>query len=161
MDPLQLGVDQPWAASLMIAPVSVPLGSSPLSRGSEPSTDRALQQLVLGLFIASGAAGLIYQVVWSRELVLLFGNTSQAISTIVTAFLAGLGGGALVGGRLAARSRNPLRLYGLIELGVAVLAVGLPTLFPSLGGVYGSAYTAASPTELGLIRFALALFHQT
>lgn len=111
---------------------------------------------MLGLFIASGAAGLIYQVVWSRELVLLFGNTSQAISTIVTAFLAGLGGGALVGAWLALRSRNPLRLYGFIELGVAVLAVGLPTLFPALGAVYGSAYTAVSAEQLGLIRFGLA-----
>jgi spermidine synthase len=121
-----------------------------------PAAQSSVQQLVLGLFIASGAAGLIYQVVWSRDLVLLFGNTSQAISTIVTAFLAGLGGGALVGGRLAAKSRNPLRLYGTIELAVAVLAVGLPTLFPALGSVYGSAYTAVSPTELGVIRFVLA-----
>ena len=120
------------------------------------ASDRGLQQLVLGLFIGSGAAGLIYQVVWSRELVLLFGNTTQAISTIVTAFLAGLGGGALVGAWLASRSRNPLRLYGFIELGVAVLAVGLPSLFPSLGGVYGSAYTSVSPEQLGLIRFGLA-----
>ncbi|HSS92400.1 MAG TPA: fused MFS/spermidine synthase [Candidatus Dormibacteraeota bacterium] len=118
--------------------------------------DRGLQQLVLGVFIASGAAGLMYQVVWSRELVLLFGNTSQAISTIVTAFLAGLGGGALVGARIASRTRNPLRLYGLIEIGVAVLAVGLPTLFPVLSGVYGSAYTSVSPEQLGLIRFVLA-----
>jgi spermidine synthase len=124
--------------------------------GQPAAADRGLQQLVLGLFIGSGAAGLIYQVVWSRELVLLFGNTTQAISTIVTAFLAGLGGGALVGAWLASRSRNPLRLYGFIELGVAVLAVGLPSLFPSLGGVYGSAYTAVSPEELGLIRFGLA-----
>src|ERR1700686_4487148 len=120
------------------------------------SSGRGLQQLVLGLFIGSGAAGLIYQVVWSRELVLLFGNTSQAISTIVTAFLAGLGGGAFVGAGLASRSRNPLRLYALIELGVAVLAVGLPTLFPALGGVYGSAYTTPSAEQLGLIRFGLA-----
>jgi spermidine synthase len=117
---------------------------------------RGLQQLVLGLFIASGAAGLIYQVVWSRELVLVFGNTSQAISTIVTAFLAGLGGGALFGGWLASRSSNPLRLYGFIELGVAVLAVGLPTILPLLGGVYGSAYTSVSAEQLGLIRFGLA-----
>jgi spermidine synthase len=129
-----------------------------MSKSAAPAApaDRDLQQLVLGLFIASGAAGLIYQVVWSRDLVLLFGNTSQAISTIVTAFLAGLGGGALVGAGLASRSRNPLRLYGLIELGVAVLAVGLPTLFPALGGVYGSAYTTASAEQLGLIRFGLA-----
>ncbi|MGH7763224.1 MAG: fused MFS/spermidine synthase, partial [Candidatus Dormibacteraceae bacterium] len=128
----------------------------PVAWQAAATANTAVQQLVLGLFIASGAAGLIYQVVWSRDLVLLFGNTSQAISTIVTAFLAGLGGGALLGGRLAAKSRNPLRLYGTIELAVAVLAVGLPTLFPALGSVYGSAYTAASPTELGLIRFGLA-----
>jgi spermidine synthase len=128
----------------------------PAATENARNANTAVQQLVLGLFIASGAAGLIYQVVWSRDLVLLFGNTSQAISTIVTAFLAGLGGGALLGGRLAARSRNPLRLYGAIELAVAVLAVGLPTLFPALGSIYGSAYSAASPTELGLIRFGLA-----
>src|ERR1700674_4996555 len=129
-----------------------------MSKTATPAApaDRGLQQLVLGLFIASGAAGLIYQVVWSRDLVLLFGNTSQAISTIVTAFLAGLGGGALVGAGLASRSRNPLRLYGFIEIGVAVLAVGLPTLFPALGGVYGSAYTSSSAEQLGLIRFGLA-----
>src|SRR5579859_5449509 len=121
-----------------------------------PSSNRSMQQVVLGLFIVSGAAGLIYQVVWSRELVLLFGNTSQAISTIVTAFLFGLGTGALVGGRLAAGHRNPLRLYGLIELAVAVLAVGLPNLFPYLGTVYANAYTSTSPQVLGLIRFGLA-----
>jgi spermidine synthase len=128
---------------------------------SAVSKGRGLQQLVLGLFIASGAAGLIYQVVWSRELVLLFGNTSQAISTIVTAFLAGLGGGALAGAALASRSRNPLRLYGIIELGVAVLAVGLPTLFPVLGSAYGSAYTSLSAEQLGLIRFGLAFLAVT
>lgn len=120
------------------------------------SSGRGLQQLVLGLFIGSGASGLIYQVVWSRELVLLFGNTSQAISTIVTAFLFGLGAGAFVGGRLAAGHRNPLRLYGTIEIAVALLAIGLPNLFPALGTMYANAYTSTSPEELGLIRFGLA-----
>jgi spermidine synthase len=120
------------------------------------SSSRGLQQLVLGLFIGSGASGLIYQVVWSRELVLLFGNTSQAISTIVTAFLFGLGAGAFMGGRLAAGHRNPLRLYGTIEIAVALLAIGLPSLFPALGTVYADAYTSTSPEELGLIRFGLA-----
>jgi len=126
-----------------------------VARTAIPS-GRNLQQLVLGLFIASGAAGLIYQVVWSRELVLLFGNTSQAISTIVTAFLFGLGTGAYAGGRLATGHRNPLRLYGMIEFAVAALAIFLPSLFPSLGVVYQNAYTDASPQALALIRFGLA-----
>ena len=128
----------------------------PRSAESATAHGRGLEQLVLGLFIISGAAGLIYQVVWSRELVLLFGNTSQAISTIVTAFLFGLGTGAYVGGRVAAGRRNLLRLYGLIEVAVAMLAVGLPRLFPALGTVYVDAYTATSPEALGLIRFGLA-----
>jgi spermidine synthase len=132
------------------------IAAVPESPASGSTADRGIQQLVLGLFMGSGAAGLIYQVVWSRDLVLLFGNTSQAISTIVTAFLAGLGGGAFVGGLVAARVRNPLRLYGMVELGVALLAVGLPALFPSLGGMYGSAYTSLSPEALALIRFGLA-----
>ena len=50
----------------------------------------SLRGVVLALFVASGAAGLIYQVVWSRELVLVFGNTTQAVATSVTAFMAGL-----------------------------------------------------------------------
>lgn len=139
-------------------PVAVPDRSRMIACvfATRASSGRGLQQLVLGLFIGSGASGLIYQVVWSRELVLLFGNTSQAISTIVTAFLFGLGAGAFVGGRLAAGHRNPLRLYGTIEIAVAVLAIGLPSLFPALGTMYANAYTSTSPEELGLIRFGLA-----
>ena len=45
---------------------------------------------VLGIFILSGAAGLMYEVVWSRQLVLVFGNTTQAVSTILTGFFGGM-----------------------------------------------------------------------
>ena len=47
-----------------------------------------LRPLLL-LFVLSGAAGLIYEVVWARQLVLVFGNTSQAVSTILTGFFGG------------------------------------------------------------------------
>ena len=75
------------------------------------------------LFMASGAAGLMYQVVWTRELVLLFGNTTQAIVTTVSAFLAGLGLGSLAGGRLARRLGRPLTVYGTLATGY--LLIGL------------------------------------
>ena len=134
------------------------LDASPrLAEGSAPEAIRERgTELVLLLFLGSGAAGLIYQVVWSRELVLLFGNTSQAISTIVTAFLFGLGAGALAGARLARGTRNPLRGYALLELCVAVLAAGLPSLLPLLGTVYAGAYSSLTPGTLALVRFALA-----
>lgn len=115
------------------------------------------QQLVLALFLASGAAGLIYQTVWSRELVLLFGNTSQAVSTIVTAFMAGLGFGALAGAWVVARSRNPLRVYGLLELSIAVLALVAPNAFPLFGVVYAGIYGHSTPFELGMARFGFSM----
>jgi predicted membrane-bound spermidine synthase len=115
--------------------------------------------LILALFVGSGAAGLVYQVVWSRELVLVFGNTTQAVATIVTAFMAGLGFGSLIGGRWANHSRQPLRLYGALELGVAVFAVLLPFAFDDLAEVYRGAYPGLVDNTLGLtaVRFALAL----
>ncbi len=118
---------------------------------------RTVDAWVTAIFVASGAAGLIYQVVWSRELVLVFGNTTQAISTIVTAFMLGLGAGGYVGGRLAMRSRNPLRLYGAIELLVALFAILLPFAFDGFGEVYRAAYGAMDSTALGFVRAGLAL----
>ncbi|MGP1674388.1 MAG: hypothetical protein ACTS8Z_04135, partial [Candidatus Limnocylindrales bacterium] len=49
---------------------------------------------VLGIFVLSGAAGLIYEIVWSRQLVLVFGNTTQAVSAILTGFFGGMAIGA-------------------------------------------------------------------
>jgi len=128
---------------------------------TRPSTQvRSVRRgLILALFVGSGAAGLIYQVVWSRELVLVFGNTTQAVSTIVTAFMAGLGFGSLAGGRWASRGLRPLRLYGALELAVAVFAVLLPFAFDDLAEVYRGAYPGLVDNTLALtaVRFALAL----
>ena len=128
--------------------------SRPTSRAT-PS----LRGVVLALFVASGAAGLIYQVVWSRELVLVFGNTTQAVATIVTAFMAGLGFGSLAGGRLADTSARPLRLYGLVELAVAAMAALLPLAFHGLAEVYRGVWPSLveRPGELAGVRFALAV----
>jgi spermidine synthase len=119
----------------------------------------SLRGVVLALFVASGAAGLVYQVVWSRELVLVFGNTTQAVATIVTAFMAGLGFGSLAGGRLAGTSRRPLRLYGLVELGVAAMAFLLPFAFQSLADLYRGIWPSLveRPGQLAGVRFGLAL----
>ena len=78
---------------------------------------------VLLFFFVSGACGLLYQVVWTRKLVLLFGTTSYAVSTVLSIFFLGLGLGSLWGGRLADRHKNPLLLYGLFELIVGAWAL--------------------------------------
>jgi len=136
-------------------PVAVAVSAARTSTQTGP----ARRGLILALFIGSGAAGLVYQVVWSRELVLVFGNTTQAVSTIVTAFMAGLGFGSLAGGRWADRSASPLRLYGSLELGVAAFAVLLPFVFDDLAELYRGVYPGlvGHTATLTAVRFALAL----
>ena len=116
-------------------------------------------RLVLAIFILSGAAGLMYEVVWSRQLVLVFGNTTQAISTILTGFFGGMAIGSFAGGRLADRVRSPLRLYGAIEIVLVVIVLLTPLTFRLIHelyrGFYGSLET--QPIVLALVRFVLAV----
>ena len=85
--------------------------------------------LIAVCFTLSGAAGLIYEVLWMRMLGLIFGATTVAISVVLAAFMGGLALGSALGGRLAARFRNALRAYGIIEIGIGLTALCLPLIF--------------------------------
>ncbi len=115
--------------------------------------------LVYLIFILSGAAGLVYEIVWARQLVLVFGNTTQAVSAILTGFFGGMAIGSVVGGRLADRVRSPLRLYGLLELALVVVVLLTPLTFRLIHELYRGAYGGLQdqPQLLALLRFALAL----
>ena len=56
---------------------------------------RDRRSAIVAIFILSGASGLIYEVVWSRQLVLVFGNTTQAIAAILTGYFGGMAVGSL------------------------------------------------------------------
>ncbi|WP_332684873.1 fused MFS/spermidine synthase [Bosea sp. (in: a-proteobacteria)] len=75
------------------------------------------------LLFLSGAAALICQVLWIKQLTLVVGVDVYAVTTGVSAFFAGLAVGGLLFGRMADRSACSLRLYAALEAGVAVLAV--------------------------------------
>lgn len=79
------------------------------------------------LFLISGAAGLIYEIIWERILELYFGVTMTSITLIVAAYMAGLGLGSLIGGRLASRVKQTLMLYGIAEIAVGLF--GAASLF--------------------------------
>ena len=72
--------------------------------------------IVLLLFFCSGATALVYEVLWSKYLALLFGSTIQAQTVVLAVFMGGLAlGNKLFGGR-ADRSPRPLVVYGGIEM---------------------------------------------
>ncbi len=91
-----------------------------------------LPGLILLLFFVSGALALIYEVVWLRMLVLIFGSTHFAVSTVLTAFMAGLALGAYLLGRQIDRRWNPVAVYGLLEIGIGLYALIVPLLFELL-----------------------------
>lgn len=91
---------------------------------------------ILLCFFASGISGLVYQVVWVRELVLVFGATTFAVSTVLTAFMGGLALGSFYFGRRSERVTRPLRLYGLIEIGIGIYGLAVPFIFASLPSLY-------------------------
>lgn len=79
--------------------------------------------VILLLFGLSGFTGLVYEVLWLKELSLLFGSTSDAAATTFAAFFLGLAAGGYAWGRSAARMQRPLRVYAVLEVCVALSAL--------------------------------------
>lgn len=106
-------------------------------------------------FLLSGAAGLLYEVVWSKELSHLLGNSLFTISTVVAAFLCGLALGAWKVGPLLSKPGTGARRYALLELGIAAFGlVSVPLLRAQLPGI-GVVYQALGG---GTVAFAAARF---
>ena len=78
----------------------------------------------------------MYEVVWLRMLGLVFGHTVYAITTVLTSFMGGLGLGSYVFGRRAARLLDPIRTYGLLEIGIGLYCALTPGLFWLASRVY-------------------------
>jgi spermidine synthase len=78
------------------------------------------------LFFLSGVCALTYELVWQRAINLIFGVSTLSVSTVLAAFMGGLALGGLLFGRLADRSRNPLRLYALLEAGIGLTGLLVP-----------------------------------
>lgn len=78
--------------------------------------------LAAALLFASGAAALVYQVLWIKQLSLIVGVDVYAVSAGIGAFFLGLALGAAALGRLADRIHQPYRLYAVLEVGVAILS---------------------------------------
>jgi spermidine synthase len=97
--------------------------------------NRHVSKVALLLF-GSGMSALIYQTVWLRQFRLIFGASTLASAAVLAVFLGGLGIGGVVIGRRADESRNPLALYGFLELGVAAFAAVTPLVFAAVRALY-------------------------
>ncbi len=97
---------------------------------------RARHALFGLIFVVSGAAGLVYELVWVRQLYEFFGSTIHSVTTVVAAYMGGLGLGAYVLGRRADRHANPAALYGVLELSIGVFGLLSPWVMRGIGAGY-------------------------
>lgn len=89
-----------------------------------------------GVFFLSGAAGLVYQVVWSRLLHQLFGVSAHAVTAVLATYLGGLALGSWILGPRVDRAARPLRTYGLLEIGIGATALAGTWLVHALDPVH-------------------------
>ena len=113
---------------------------------------------LLVLFYLSGAAALVYQVLWLKQLTRLFGVSAHATSVTLAIFFLGLAAGGWVWGRRAARIRRPLRAYAWLEVGVGVSALLFFGLFDLFAAVQAPLFATFDydPTASAVLKFALA-----
>ena len=119
---------------------------------------RHIKPIVWIIFIFSGASGLIYEVIWMRQLTLIFGSTVFATSTVLTAFMAGLALGSFYFGRKIDESeQSPLRMYALLEAGIGAFCLVWPLILSVLGALYVLIHRNVTSEfyTLSLIRFVL------
>ena len=108
-------------------------------------------------FFLSGVGSLALEVVWTRELRLVFGSTTLAASTILVAYMLGLGLGGLAGGRLASRLPSGVRAYGWIEIAIGAYALAVPWLLAQLPALNRSLLAGLDFWPAVFCRFAIAL----
>jgi spermidine synthase len=110
------------------------------------------------VFFLSGVTGLVYELLWVRLLYQAFGSTIQSVTTVVAAYMGGLGLGAWLLGKYADRHPKPAALYGWLEIAIGLFGIVSPVVLLVAHRIY---IATAGALELGgaasmALRFSLA-----
>jgi spermidine synthase len=100
---------------------------------------------VLLLFVGSGCAALMYEIIWFQMLQLVLGSSAISIGVLLGTFMAGMCIGSLALPRYVRRGRHPLRVYAVLELAIAASGLLMLVAMPLVQG----AYTAIVPHGVG------------
>lgn len=135
----------------MESPVSLPpLSPDPAVEVTAPGIARPV---LYGIFFLSGLSALIYQLVWQRSLLTLFGSNVESVAMVVSAFMVGLGLGSLFGGWLSEkRGLRLLLTFAAVEAVIGVYGLFSLGIFKAAGGL-----TNGSLWQTGPLCFALLL----
>ncbi|HEY3160101.1 MAG TPA: fused MFS/spermidine synthase [Vicinamibacterales bacterium] len=102
----------------------------------EPASLPRFLPVLLLLFVASGAAALIYEIVWFQLLQLVIGSSAVSLGILLGTFMGGMCAGSLLLPRVVPPRHHPLRVYASIELGIGAIGLLVLWLMPLVGRVY-------------------------
>ena len=88
------------------------------------------------LFVGSGCAALIYEIVWFQLLQLIIGSSSISLGILLGTFMGGMCLGSLLFARMISARKHPLRVYAALELGIGALGLLILVAMPLVGGIY-------------------------
>jgi spermidine synthase len=112
---------------------------------------------LVAVFVLSGAAGLIYESIWSRYLGLFVGHSAYAQIIVLVIFLGGMSLGAHLVGRRSSRLRSPLLWYAGVELLVGILALAFHDTFVYVTAhAYQSIFPSLTGTLLTVVKWSIA-----
>ena len=100
-----------------------------------PPTQRFLPLLLL-LFVGSGCAALIYEIVWFQLIQLVIGSSAVSLGVLLGTFMGGMCLGSLLLPRFVSPEQHPLRVYAMLEAGIGVLGLIVLVAVPLVGGAY-------------------------
>jgi len=110
------------------------------------------------IFTVSGATALVYQIIWSRWLGLIFGNTTISVSIVLGSFMLGLALGSWGTGRFLHRIGNPMRVYAFMEFGIGLFAICFPLLMQLMDFLFTVTVSTESSTAFSILTRALFAF---
>ncbi|MBN1698646.1 MAG: fused MFS/spermidine synthase [Spirochaetales bacterium] len=119
---------------------------------------RVVKPILIAVFFFSGVSALIYQIIWIRMLGQVFGLTAVAVTTVLTAFMAGLAAGSYLFGKLIDKRKDPLFVFMLLEAGIGAFALLFPVILDVLTGVYTALTKTIRPDVYvnSIFRFAVS-----
>src|SRR3982075_1385407 len=86
------------------------------------------------LFVGSGCAALIYEIVWFQLLQLVIGSSAVSLGVLLGTFMGGMCLGSLALPRLVSARHHPLRVYACLELGIGIIGITVLLAMPLVGG---------------------------
>jgi spermidine synthase len=99
-------------------------------------SSRRILPVLLLLFVASGCAALIYEVVWFQLLQLVIGSSAVSLGVLLGTYMGGLCVGSLAYPKFVSVRHHPLRVYAVLEIGIGLIGVLVLVGLPLVSGIY-------------------------